>query len=65
MLVQVGRRTPLLLCAGLFAVLAASPAAAQPGTELEIGGGFHAPFLAYGDLIELPAVPTVDVRIVR
>lgn len=46
------------------ALLAASPAAAQPTTELELGGGFHIPFTG-GDLIEMPRAPTADMRITR
>ena len=52
------------LCAGLFVLLVGSPAAAQPTNELVIGGGFHASF-DVGDIIQMPSVPSVDVRLVR
>ena len=48
----------------LLAGAAVSPSAAQPRNEVELGGGFHAA-IAFGDMIELPSVPTVDARVVR
>ena len=53
-----------LLYAGLFILMTRSPVAAQPTNEFVVGGGFHAGF-AIGDFIQMPAVPSVDVRLVR
>ena len=53
-----------LMRAGLLVLLAASPAAAQPANELAVGGGYHAAF-DLGDIIQMPAAPSVDVRLVR
>lgn len=52
-------------CAGLVAVLAASPAAAQPTNEFAVGGGWHVPFNLGGDWITMPSVPSVEARVTR
>ena len=36
------RQVHAVLCAGLLVFMAGYPALAQPGAELEIGGGYHA-----------------------
>ena len=53
-----------LLWAGLFIIMTGSPVVAQPTNEFVVGGGFHAGF-DIGDVIQMPAVPSVDVRLVR
>ena len=53
-----------LMRAGLLVLLAGSSAAAQPANEFVVGGGFHAAF-DLNDIIQMPAVPSVDVRLVR
>lgn len=54
-----------LLCAGLLVGMVGRPAPAQPGMEIEIGGGFHAAIDLGDDWIALPSVPTADVRATR
>ena len=56
------RRFHAGLCAGLLVFMAGRPALAQPGAELEIGGGYHAAFDLGGDLFTVPSTPTVDAR---
>lgn len=53
-----------LLLVGVVVMTAQIPAVAQPGVEVELGGGVHIPFRV-GDWRRLPATPTVDVRAVR
>ena len=52
------------LLVGSVAMTVQIPAVAQPGVEVELGGGSHIPF-KMGDWRRLPATPTVDVRAVR
>ena len=56
------RRVHAVLCAGLFVFMAASPALAQSGAELEIGGGYHAALDLGSDWFTVPSTLTVDVR---
>ena len=56
------RRIHAGLCAGLLVFMAGRSALAQPGAELEIGGGYHAAFDLGGDWFTVPSTPTVDVR---
>ena len=58
------RRFVRAACAGLLIGAVANPTSAQPRSEVELGGGFHAA-IAFGDLIVLPSTPTVDARAVR
>ena len=48
--------------AGLLVFMAGYPALAQPGAELEIGGGYHAALDLGSDWFTVPSTPTVDVR---
>lgn len=59
------RRVHAVLCAGLLVFMAGRPALAQPGAELEIGGGYHAALDLGGDWFTVPSTPTVDVRATR
>ena len=56
------RRVHAVLCAGLLVFMAGRLALAQPGAELEIGGGYHAALDLGGDWFTVPSTPTVDVR---
>ena len=52
-----------MLCAGpLLVFMAVRPALAQPGAEVEVGGGYHAAFDLGGDWFTVPSTPTVDAR---
>lgn len=53
------------LCAGpLLVFMAVPPAVAQPGAELEIGGGYHAALdLLDADSFTVPSTPTIDARV--
>lgn len=56
-------RVYAVLCAGLLLVfMSVRPALAQPGAELEVGGGYHAAFDLGGDWFTVPSTPTVDAR---
>ena len=56
-------RVHTVLCAGLLLVfMAGHPALAQPGTELEIGGGYHAALDLGSNFFTVPSTATVDVR---
>ena len=56
------RQVHAVLCAGLLVFMAGHPALAQPGAELEIGGGYHAALDLGSDWFTVPSTPTVDVR---
>ena len=56
------RQVHAVLCAGLLVFMAGYPALAQPGAELEIGGGYHAALDLGSDWFTVPSTPTVDVR---
>lgn len=55
--------TPCLCAAVLGVFMAGRPALAQPSTELEIGGGYHAAFDLGSDWFTVPSTPTVDARV--
>ena len=69
--VQYARTLPFssrsLICAGLLVCVTEAPLLAQSTadrTEFAVGGGFHvSPDIT--DFIQLPAVPTVNVRVTR